>query len=63
VRDAHLVQVRERVADVARCAERDLEAVSLGARGKWIERRASIWQTGTRAGQDAHPWDSALRSL
>jgi len=28
-------------------------AVAFNAAIKWIERKASIWQTGTRAGQHA----------
>jgi NitT/TauT family transport system permease protein/taurine transport system permease protein len=28
-------------------------AIAFNAAIKWIERKASIWQTGTRAGQSA----------
>ena len=28
-------------------------AIAFNAGIKWIERKAAIWQTGTRAGQDA----------
>ena len=36
-----------------------LIAIVFNAAIKWIERRASIWQTGTRAGQDAAAQTSA----